>query len=56
VDLRIDPARVRLYDNPLVLGSYERLKAATGWTPAIPFRQTLHDVFAYWQNNLVSHP
>jgi len=56
VDLRIDPARVRLYDNPLVLGSYERLKAATGWTPTIPFRQTLHDVFAYWQNNLVSHP
>jgi GDP-4-dehydro-6-deoxy-D-mannose reductase len=56
VEFRIDPARVRPYDNPLVLGSYDRLKEATGWAPAIPFRQTLQDVFAYWQNILSSRP
>jgi GDP-4-dehydro-6-deoxy-D-mannose reductase len=54
VDLLIDPARVRPYDNPLVLGSFDRLNAATGWAPAIPFRQTLHDVFAYWQNTITT--
>jgi GDP-4-dehydro-6-deoxy-D-mannose reductase len=54
VDLRTDPARVRPYDNPLVLGSYERLRKVTGWTPSIPFRQTLQDVFAYWQERLSS--
>ena len=54
VELQHDPARFRPYDNPLVLGSFDRLNAATGWTPAIPFRQTLQDVFADWQETLSS--
>jgi GDP-4-dehydro-6-deoxy-D-mannose reductase len=56
VDLVVDPARVRPYDNPLVVGSHERLKAATGWAPAIPLRQTLQDVFEYWQKTLSAQP
>ena len=56
VDLQTDPSRVRPYDNPLVLGSYDRLKQATGWTPSIPFHQTLRDVFAYWQESLSTRP
>ncbi len=56
VGLETDPLRIRPYDNPLVLGSFDRLTAATGWTPAIPFRQTLQDVFAYWQETLSGRP
>jgi GDP-4-dehydro-6-deoxy-D-mannose reductase len=44
--------RMRSYDVPVVRGSYDRLKKATGWMPSIPIRQTLHDVFAYWQQHI----
>jgi GDP-4-dehydro-6-deoxy-D-mannose reductase len=54
VEVATDPDRVRPYDNPLVLGSYDRLHAATGWSPSIPFRETLQDVYSYWQGALAS--
>jgi GDP-4-dehydro-6-deoxy-D-mannose reductase len=41
--------RLRSYDVPIVVGSYDRLRRATGWTPAVPLRKTLEDVFAYWK-------
>jgi GDP-4-dehydro-6-deoxy-D-mannose reductase len=43
-----DRERFRSYDLPLVVASYARLENATGWTPRIPFRQTLHDAYANW--------
>lgn len=50
VDVRVvqDRERYRPYDLSLVVASYARLENATGWTPQIPFRQTLHDAYAYW--------
>ena len=48
--------RLRSYDVPLVVGSYDRLNRATGWSPCIPLRQTLRDVFAYWQSDVSSTP
>jgi len=45
-------AKSRHYDIPVLLGSSAMLRSATGWTPKIPLRQTLKDVFDYWQ----SHP
>ncbi len=44
--------RVRSYDVPMITGSCSRLRQATGWTPSIPLRQTLQDVFAYWLSEL----
>ena len=41
--------RMRPYDVPVVRGSYERLRKATGWAPSIPIRRTLNDVFEYWR-------
>lgn len=46
VDVRVDPARLRPDDNPLVLGSPARLQACTGWTPRIAIDETLRDVLA----------
>ena len=39
----IDAERVRAHDVPEVRGSAERLRAATGWAPQIPLRQTVAD-------------
>ena len=45
-------AKARHYDIPILLGSSARLRAATGWAPAIQLRQTLKDVFDYWQTHV----
>lgn len=44
VRVEVDPARLRPNDTPLILGSFARLQADTGWTPLIPFEETLRDV------------
>jgi GDP-4-dehydro-6-deoxy-D-mannose reductase len=46
----VDPARVRPNEVMEVRGSFERLRAATGWEPAIPLRQTLLDTVSYWRS------
>lgn len=54
IDASIVPqeSKSRHYDTPVLVGSSAALRAATGWAPRIPLRQTLKDVFDYWQ----SHP
>jgi GDP-4-dehydro-6-deoxy-D-mannose reductase len=49
VEVREDPARMRPSDNPVVLGSHDRLTRDTGWTPAISIEQTLADILDYWR-------
>jgi GDP-4-dehydro-6-deoxy-D-mannose reductase len=44
VTVEIDPARLRPNDMPLMLGSADRLRAETGWTPRIPLEQTVADL------------
>ncbi len=39
-----DASLVRPADIPVLIGDPSRLHAATGWTPAIPFDQTLQDL------------
>jgi GDP-4-dehydro-6-deoxy-D-mannose reductase len=45
----VDPARVRPNEVMEVLGSFARLREATGWEPAIPFERTLLDTVEYWR-------
>lgn len=52
VDVVVDPALLRPNDNPLVLGSYARLHAATGWAPAVPIERTLADLLADWRRRV----
>ena len=47
-----DPERLRPSDVPRLEGDASRLKAATGWAPAIPFATTLGDLLAYWRERL----
>jgi GDP-4-dehydro-6-deoxy-D-mannose reductase len=41
-------------DIPLLLGSAEKIRRNTGWQPQIPFRQTLADLLAWWQEKLAA--
>lgn len=49
VSIEVDPALLRPNDTPVVLGSHDRLTAATGWTPAFEIRQTMADVLEDWR-------
>jgi GDP-4-dehydro-6-deoxy-D-mannose reductase len=45
----VDPDRVRAHEVMELRGSYERLRAATGWEPEIPLDRTLRETLAWWR-------
>jgi GDP-4-dehydro-6-deoxy-D-mannose reductase len=49
VRIETDPARLRSNDTPVLVGDASRLRQATGWSPRIPFDQTLDDLISYWR-------
>ena len=49
VAVKVDPARYRPNDTPLLLGDPARLRDELGWTPEIPIEQTLDDLLEYWR-------
>jgi len=52
MEVVLDLERLRPVDVPILLGSNEKLTAATGWTPQIPLEQTLADILDWWRANL----
>lgn len=44
VDVRVDPARVRPVDQPLLVADPSKLRAATGWEPRCSIEATLADM------------
>ncbi len=52
IEVREDPTRLRPSDLPNLFGCAERIRAATGWVPTIPFEQTLLDVLNYWREKV----
>jgi len=46
-EVEVDQARWRPADS--VVGSADRLEAATGWAPAIPLRETLRTLLDHWR-------
>jgi len=49
VHIRVDPARLRPNDVPVLVGDPSRIRDELGWTPQIPLEQTLADVLEYWR-------
>lgn len=49
VTVKVDPARLRPNDIPLLVGDPARVQGELGWTPAIPLEQTLDDLLEYWR-------
>jgi GDP-4-dehydro-6-deoxy-D-mannose reductase len=49
VTVKVDPARYRPHDTPLLLGDPSRLRNELGWTAQIPLEHTLDDLLEYWR-------
>lgn len=49
IEVKVDPARLRPSDVPLLLGDASRFHGLTGWKPEIPFEKTLRDILEYWR-------
>lgn len=47
IAVRVDPARVRPVDLPMLVADSSKLRAATGWEPACSIEQTLADMLAF---------
>lgn len=48
----VDPARVRAHEVLDSRGSFDRVRAATGWEPRTALRETIADTFAWWLGEL----
>lgn len=52
VSIRTDPALVRPDDNPLLVGSYQKIKKTCSWKPEIEINESLQDVLNDWKKRL----
>ena len=46
VEVREDSARMRPSDVPILYGSNEKIRAATGWAPQLALRRSLQDIYS----------
>lgn len=51
---KLDSAKVRKADIPILLGDNSKITKTTGWKPLINFEQTLKDILEYWRLNIPS--
>lgn len=51
VEVRVDPARVRPVDLPLLVADASKLREAVGWTPAFSIEQTLRDMLETFRSS-----
>lgn len=54
IEVTQDPNRVRTVETPRVVANCTRVQQQTGWTPRIPFPQSVHDVLDYWREQVRS--
>ena len=52
IRVRIDPARYRPNDTPLLLGNPSRIREELGWAPEIPLERTVDDLLEYWRKSV----
>ena len=50
IRVRVDPARLRPNDVPLLLGDATRIHTELGWQPEIPLDRTLDDLLEDWRS------
>ena len=52
IAVRVDPARLRPSDEPILLGDNTKLRAATGWEPTISVPEIVAELLAYWRERI----
>lgn len=55
IEVRVDPARLRPSDVPVLRGSADKIENAVGWRPRIPLERTLADLLEYWRQRIRTH-
>jgi len=53
IEVKVDKARLRPSDVPILKGDCTKFRNETGWKPEIPFDQTLSDIMDYWRERTV---
>jgi GDP-4-dehydro-6-deoxy-D-mannose reductase len=48
-EIAVDPSRIRPSDEPILMGDNGKLKAATGWEPAISIEEIVAEILSYWR-------
>ncbi|MCU0241179.1 MAG: GDP-mannose 4,6-dehydratase [Vicinamibacteria bacterium] len=48
-EIRVDPARLRPLDLPVLIGDASRLRQATGWAPRHAIDETLRQLIEHWR-------
>jgi len=51
IEIVVDPARFHPVDVPVLVGSADKLRHATGWAPNIPLHRTLDDLLDWWRTH-----
>lgn len=49
IDVKIDPAKLRPVDVPIIEADTGKLREVTGWEPKIPLEKTIEEVLNYWR-------
>ncbi len=52
IEVRVDPARLRPSDEPILLGDNSKLRAATGWEPTITVPEIVDELLGYWRERI----
>jgi GDPmannose 4,6-dehydratase len=52
ITIEADPERFRPIDADLQVPNTAKFQAHTGWTPEIPFEQTMQDLLDYWRGRI----
>lgn len=52
LSVRVDAARVQKNDFPVQVGSFQKLRKVTGWSPKISVEQSLSDLLADWRERV----
>ncbi|MEN9934344.1 MAG: hypothetical protein RLZZ387_923, partial [Chloroflexota bacterium] len=54
-EVRVDPARLRPLDEPILLGDNARLRRDTGWEPRIGIEQIVLELLDYWRAQIAGN-
>ena len=52
VMVRVDPAKQRPHDNPVVVGDPSKIERELAWKPSFPLDTTLADLLGYWRKEI----
>jgi len=54
--IKQEQTQIRPIDNPMIVGSNEKIRRELGWHPTIPFERTLRSMYDSWDKRLKHEP